>query len=177
MAKEISITKPTVCIVEGGAERAILDTLLSHGKLIFSKEDLMEGEILPRCSAREFQTNYLNKEFDEPITVIRVIDSRRENFSLGKGFQEKIRLITVITAPEIEVLIIIAEGAYKHFLKEKMKPSDYCKDALRIKDVKSKDFVKEYFRDVDKLIYALREYKRLKKIKKNEYTLLDLIKE
>ena len=166
MAKEISITQPTACIVEGGAERAILDTLLNHGKLIFSKENLMDGEILRRCSAREFETNYLNKEFDEPITVIRVIDSRREKFSLGKGFQEKIRLVTVITAPEIDVLIIIAEGAYKHFLKKKMKPSEYCKGDLGIKDVKSKKFVEEYFQDVDKLVNALREYKRLKKIKK-----------
>lgn len=40
------MTKYTACICEGGAETAILDLLLDQNKLIFSRDDLLEGEIL-----------------------------------------------------------------------------------------------------------------------------------
>lgn len=169
--------KIIACICEGAAETAIMDVLLDNGCLKFERSDLIDGSLLARTSVRQFETRYLRLDTAEKVTVLRIHDSRRERFRLGTLYKDKVRVYNVITAPEIEVLIIIAEGAYKHFLKKKMKPSKYCKDILGIKDVKSYEYVQEYFRDVDKLVNALREYKRLKRIKKNEYTLLDLIKE
>lgn len=40
------MVKYIACICEGGAERAILDLLLDYDKLIFSRKDLIEEEIL-----------------------------------------------------------------------------------------------------------------------------------
>lgn len=40
------MSKYKACICEGGAETAIMDLLLDQNKLIFSRDELLEGEIL-----------------------------------------------------------------------------------------------------------------------------------
>ena len=37
--------------------------------------------------------------------MIRILDSRRENFKISKAYQFMVDVINVITAPEIEMLI------------------------------------------------------------------------
>ena len=88
----------------------------------------------------------------------------------------KIDVINVITAPEIEMLIIFAENQYKEFKKSGKKPSDFCKENLRMSDVKSYDYVFNYFSNSGILVEAIKEYHRTAKIPKGEYTLLDLLK-
>lgn len=63
------MTKYTACICEGGAETAILDLLLDQNKLIFSRNDLLEGEILKTRKGKDFETRYLKKDFSGKITV------------------------------------------------------------------------------------------------------------
>ena len=123
------MAKYVACICEGGAERAILDLLLDHHMLIFDRQQLLEEEVLRCRSAKEFEDKYLRKGFQEKITVYRVLDSRRENFKLSKTYQSKIDVINVVTAPEIEILIIYHEGKYKEFKNSGEKPSTYCKSA------------------------------------------------
>ena len=94
----------------------------------------------------------------------------------GKKFEQKIDVINVITAPEIEMLIIFAENQYKEFKKSGKKPSDFCKENLRMSDVKSYDYVFNYFSNSGILVEAIKEYHRTAKIPKGEYTLLDLLK-
>ena len=171
------MSKYKACICEGGAETAILDLLLDQNKLIFSRDELLEGEILRTRKGKEFETRYLKKDFSGKITVYRVLDSRRENFKISKAYQNKVDIINVITAPEIEMLIICNEGKYKDFEKRKnMSPSEYCKSILRYKDVKSVSFVKEYFSDIAVLERSLHEYRKISKRRKNERTLWDLLK-
>jgi len=112
--------KYTACICEGGAERVILDILLDHTKLIFSRNELLEEEILKVRKGKDFEDKYLRREFYGKITVYRILDSRRENFKISKIYQNKVEVINVITAPEIEMLIICNEGKYKDFEKEKI---------------------------------------------------------
>lgn len=52
----------------------------------------------------------MRKGFDDQISVIRILDSRREDFRLSKAYEYKVDVINVITAPEIEMLIIHSEG-------------------------------------------------------------------
>lgn len=94
----------------------------------------------------------------------------------GKKFEQKIDVINVITAPEIEMLIIFAENQYKEFKKSGKKPSDFCKENLRMSDVKSYDYVFNYFSNSGILVEAIKEYHRTAKSPKGEYTLLDLLK-
>jgi hypothetical protein len=85
-------------------------------------------------------------------------------------------VINVITAPEIEMLIIFNEDQYREFKKSGKKPSDFCKENLRMSGVKSKDFVTEYFADPMVLVASIKKYHEMSKIRKGEYTLLDLLK-
>ena len=134
-------------------------------------------ESVIRCrSAKRFEERYLRKGFDSQISVIRVLDSRREEFRLSKAYAHKIDVINVITAPEIEMLIIHNEGAYERFKRSGKKPSDFCKMDLRMHDVKSYDFVKGYFCNPETLVNAIKEYRRTANIPNGEYTLLDLLK-
>ena len=133
-------------------------------------------------SAKEFETRYLRKGFSEKITVYRILDSRGEEFKLSKAYEHKVDVVNVITAPEIEMLIIFTEKKYKAYKNEKrknpqLKPSDFCKINLKYTKVKQYDFVKEYFADIPVLLNALHEYKSKSRIQKNEKTLWDLLRE
>ena len=71
--------------------------------------------------------------------LLRVLVS--QNFKIGKAYQHKVEVVNVITAPEIEMLIICNEGKYQDFEKKKgMSPSEYCKSILKMKNVKSVSF-------------------------------------
>jgi hypothetical protein len=164
------------CICEGSCERAILDLLLDHHKLVFDREQMLEHKLLRCRSAREFEDRHLSFEHTSPINVLRVLDSRREQFRLRKPYITQVKIFNVITAPEIEMLVIIAEGKVHDFRKSGIKPSAFCKGALGFRQVKNYDFVNQYFADVDQLISCIKEYRRISRIQNGEYTLCDLLK-
>ncbi len=118
------------CICEGSAEQAIINKLLDDDKLIFKRSDLLDREVLRCRSARDFEDRYLGKGFKRKITVYRILDSRRENFNLRAAYKNKVDVVNVITAPEIEMLVIINEGKFNEYSKHKssVKPSVFCKD-------------------------------------------------
>ena len=172
----MELGKYKACICEGSAENAIMDTLLDHDLLIFTREEMLEEEVIRCRDGKRFEEKYLRKGFPEKISVIRILDSRRENFKLSKAYEHKVDVINVITAPEIEMLIIFNEDKYKEFKKSGKKPSDFCKEDLKMTSVKSYNFVKDYFAYPDILLAAIRKYHEISKIRKGEYTLLDLLK-
>ncbi|MBO4831278.1 MAG: hypothetical protein J5569_02255 [Oscillospiraceae bacterium] len=173
----MNLTKYVACICEGSAERAIIKLLLDENRLIFTWDDLLEGEILRCRNAKKFEEQHLRKGFTDKITVLRILDSRRERFKLSKAYASKIDVVNVITAPEIEMLVIFAEGKYDEYKKSKKKPSTFCKEDLKISDVKSIQFVESYFADIEVLISAIREYRRVSSIQRGEYALSDLLNE
>ena len=173
----MELSKYTACICEGAAESAIIDLLVDNGRLLFSREDMLDEKVIRCRSAKTFEERYLRKAFSEKISVIRILDSRREDFKLSKAYQYKVDVINVVTAPEIEMLIILNEGRYKDYKKSGKKPSDFCKMDLKMKEVKSYDFVKGYFNDVSILVDSIIEYRRISNIPKGEYTLSDLLKD
>ena len=85
-------------------------------------------------------------------------------------------VINVISAPEIEMLIIFNEGEYNNFKKSGKKPSTFCKEDLKMAEVKSYDFVKNYFSNPRSLVAAIKKYHEISKVPKGEYTLLDLLR-
>lgn len=139
--------KIIACICEGSAESAIVNKLMDEGKLIFSRDDLLDNEVIRCRSASKFQEKYLGKGFTKKITVYRVLDSRREDFRLHKAYESKVDVINVITAPEIEMLVIINEGKYSQYskVKSRTKPSEFCKNTLEFSKVKSNEFITKYF--------------------------------
>ena len=163
----MDFSKYIACICEGTAEQVIINILLDNNKLIFDRKDLLEEDVLRSRSGQKFEQQYLRKGFD---------DKRNENFKISRAYQHKIDVINIITAPEIEMLIICNENKYEDYKKSKKKPSSYCKEDLSYKNVKSKTFITEYFEDVDSLINAIKEYKRVSNIPNHESSLFDLLK-
>lgn len=172
----MELAKYKACICEGSAENAIMDILLDYELLIFSREEMIEEEVIRCREGKKFEEKYLRKGFRDKISVIRILDSRRENFKLSKAYAGKVDVINVITAPEIEMLIIFNENKYKEFKKSGKKPSNFCKEDLKMAEVKSYDFVKEYFSDPMILVAVIRKYHEMSKVQKGEYTLLDLLR-
>ena len=122
----MELAKYKACICEGSAENAIMDILLDNDLLIFTREEMLEEEVIRCRDGKRFEEKYLRKGFLEKISVIRILDSRRENYKLSKAYEHKVDVINVITAPEIEMLIIFNEDKYKEFKKSGRKPSDFC---------------------------------------------------
>ena len=111
------------------------------------------------------------------ITVLRILDSHGENFKLSKAYEHKIKVVNVITAPEIEMLVIITKGKYSDYKNKHsdIKPSEYCKVNLGYGDVKSSEFIKQYFGNVETLVDAICEYKRVTNVLTGENALADLL--
>lgn len=172
----MSTKRYVACICEGSAEKAIINLLLENDKLKFAKNEMLDHQIITCRDGKSFQRKYLRKDYKHKIKIYRILDSRREKFKLSKAYEGKIEVINVITAPEIEMLIIINENKYEEFKKSRLKPSEYCKSILKFKDVKSYIFVETYFQNIDMLIQCIREYKRISKLKSGECTLCDLLK-
>ncbi len=164
------------CICEGSAENAIMDILLDCNLLIFTREEMIEEEVIRCREGKKFEQKYLRKGFKDKISVIRILDSRHENFKLSKAYADKVDVINVVTAPEIEMLVIFNENKYKEFKKSGKKPSSFCKEDLKMAEIKSYDFVKNYFSNPTVLVDAIRKYHEMSKVPKGEYTLLDLLR-
>lgn len=172
----MELSKYVACICEGTAEQVIVEKLLDDDRLIFTWEDLLDNELIRTRGAAAFEQRYLRKGFQDRITVLRILDSRRENFKMSKAYEHKIAVINVITAPEIEILIILNEGKYEAYKRSRKKPSDYCAEDLKMSGVKSRKFVEDYFSDTNCLVAVIREYRRVANIPAGEYSLCDLLK-
>lgn len=155
------------CICEGNAESAIIDLLLDNNQLSFSRENMLENEVIRCWAGKQFEERYLRKQFDREITIIRILDSRKEKFKLNKAYEKKVKVINVVTAPEIEMLIIHSEKKIKNIKNQ---------ENLKIHNVKSYDFVYKYFSNIEILIGAIKNYHEKANIDKNEYSLNDLLK-
>jgi hypothetical protein len=178
--------KYSAIICEGAAEEAIIEILLENHYLIIENDEYLinNGPIRTR-GAKEFCDKYMGKDYGSKIALFRILDSKREKFNLRtakyrKIFEEKIEVTNVITPPEIELLIIVSEEKNEDFNRSGLsKPSEYCKQKLKLSNVKSYDFVKDYFSDVSKLLDAIKKVHSIKKpsIPKGFLTLYDLLKD
>lgn len=103
------------CICEGNAEEAILKILLEGNKLIFSEKEIINLNDLQLRNAKKFAERYLSRRFPEPVHIYRILDSHNEKFALPKLYAKKAIIENVVTAPEIEILVIIDQGNMRIF--------------------------------------------------------------
>ena len=165
------------CICEGAAEGAIIDLLVDNGLLIFSREEMLDEKVIRSRTGKNFEEQYLRRGFETKVTVLRILDSHHEKFQLSKAYAHQVDVINVVTAPEIEMLIIHAEGKYEQFVRSRRKPSTFCKETLKMKHVKSREFVMNYFSDPHKLVAAIRRHKQVSQPQRDEIFLYDLLAE
>ena len=171
---------------EGPNELEIMRILIRYNKLIFGEDDLIG---LTPYHARQIESNAqvrteLNMYPGHDVLVMRVGDVQNETFRIPEDYKEKITEVKkYCTKPELEMLLIISEGLVSEFEKTKssVSPKDFAKKHIkcgRRKYDNSTQFYTDYYgSDPDKLVKAIKEYKRIKgSHKKNELYLADILK-
>jgi len=170
---------------EGSNELEIMKILLRNDCLKYSTDDLLN---LTPYHARQIEKNSavrtaLNLHSGE-IRIFRIGDSLNEKLRIPKDYKDRIIGVEkYCTKPELEMLLIIAEKMTKDFEKVKstVRPKDFAKQNIRCGKRKydnSSEFYAAYFgENVDSLVDAIKEYKRIKgKHGKDEGYLADLLK-
>lgn len=175
MQKNLRLTfegKYVLCLVEGGAEMEIVDTLVDTGCLPFSREDLVGRKVHRRMTAADVQEKFLSLDYARPLVILRILDSRQEGFRLDRLFRDRFDVVTLTTRPEIEILLILKNGDYEEFckVKSRMKPSVFCR--LKYGYRKNQGEFISFFKDVDELVEVLHRYSA---ITSDKQTLYDLI--
>lgn len=159
---------------EGTAEEVVVRKLLMADALIFAKDDVLE--VTRKRKARDIQSEFLNYDYEWPVCILRVLDSKSEGFKLGTLYAKRFPVWSFYTHPEIEILAIINEGKWRSWKNAQKRPSQFCKEELRLGDIKQRAFLDEYW-DAGSIAVAAREYRRVSRLAKGELCLADLIRE
>jgi len=170
----ITMMPYSAIIVEGTAERIIMQRLLQANYLIISNTELLGRKILHTRNAKLFAKQYLSHSFEEKVQLYRILDSKKEVFKLPKAYEQKVQVINVLTTPEIEMLLICSEGLLSTFKQiNGKKPSNFMKDKLHL-NVKTTTFNEHYW-SADKIVKAVIDYHRTSATK-NEFGIYNLLR-
>ncbi|MBR1439584.1 MAG: GNAT family acetyltransferase [Lachnospiraceae bacterium] len=171
---------------EGANEKKIIDLLLENDCLQFTEDDLLD---LNSFHARQIVSNpqvriALNT-YPGEVTVIRIGDKQSDKLTIPIEYKDKIVEQRIYcTKPELEMLLIIAEGLEKEYEKVKgsVKPKQFAKARVRLGKKmydNSTQFYQDYFgADIDMLVNSIKEYQRVhgKAHSKDEHCLAELLK-
>lgn len=58
--------------------------LLENNALIFDKSQLLEGEPIRERRIKSFEKKYMGKRFSKKLVILRVLDSRGEQFKISQ---------------------------------------------------------------------------------------------
>ena len=170
---------------EGSNELEIMRILLNNDKLIFGEDELIG---LTPYHARQLSNSQVRTELNmyprNDVLVMRIGDVQNDTFKIPNDYKKKIvEVRKYCTKPELEMLLIISEGLVSEFdkIKSKMSPKEFAKKHIkcgRRKYDNSTQFYRDYYgTNPDKLVKAIKEYKRIKGVhKKDEQYLADLLK-
>lgn len=118
---------------EGPNEKAIVDMLLDAECLEFTRDDLVN---LTVYHARQLTAPIIKTAlsiYTDEFQVYRIGDSMTDKLPVPADYKDRIKGVRKFcTKPELEMLLIIAEGKEAEFEKVKagkhrMKPKDFCK--------------------------------------------------
>ena len=171
---------------EGSNELAVINVLLDNNCLKFTRDDLLN---LTPFHARQIASSgavktALNIYPGNDVKILRIGDKQSDRLRIPKEYENQIvQVEKYCTKPELEVLLIIAEGIYSEYNKEKsaISPKEFAKQNIVFNHKRydnSTVFYREYFgKDVSVLVNALNEYKRIHRShKRDELYLADLLK-
>ena len=114
---------------------------------------------------------------DGMFAIARIVDKAAKTVRADKAYLGKALPFDFVTRPEIEMLMVIKEHALQAWDKasnrnSKLKVSEFCKSSFKYNRLKSRDFLEDYWSDVDELVRCIHEYHQL--AKKKGYPYLDL---
>lgn len=170
---------------EGPNELAIIKILLSNSMLIFTEDDLLG---LTPYHARQIgksgQVKAELNQYNNQVDVIRIGDKQSDALNIPKEYKGMINSIEkYCTKPELEILLIIAEGKYNKYqkVKSKISPKQYAKDNIIFNGVRynnSSKFFDDYFGERPQGLYdAIVKYGEINKShRKGERYLVELLR-
>lgn len=168
------------CICEGPTEKNIISLLLDNNNLIFTRDQLLENDCLlgKYKKSTVFCSQYLTMDYEERKLVILVIQDHKNKYVIKPPYSEKIAgNHLIVTAPEIEMLMIHSSGLYDKFQKSKKKPSVFLAEEWKIRTSKIKhtSFIKDFY-NKNSLVEAIKMHSQ-KAPKSNKYMMLnDILK-
>lgn len=161
---------------EGSSEVQLITKLIEDGYFLFDKKDILDRKPIHARQPKTVMPLINILPISEDITFYRIGDTQKDEFDLSCfcGTRiEHIKVVKVCTKPELEILVIINEGLYKEYLKVKSKvsPKQFVKTNLT-------DYTNmgEYLEN-HSLLFAIKEYKRIKNKDEGELYLADLLKD
>lgn len=156
------------CICEGPSEMAIMDLLLQKEVLCFEKSQLLDGKLLSSKFFRDpklFTDRYLTMDFEDGrLCVLLIQDRKTTRYAIKSPYLEKVDVLGyVITAPEIEMLMIHSLDLYDDFKKHssRKKPSVYLaeKKGIKTAKIKSEEHIRNFYTNHD-IVDAITTHKR-----------------
>lgn len=172
--------KKILIMCEGPNELAVINILLENKRFKFSNDDLLN--LVPYHSRQisGVVKTSLNL-YSGYVIILRVGDTLNDKLKL-RGYNDKVKEVyKICTKPELEMLLIIAEGLVYDYNKYKSKEDakSYAKSNIKLGKKKydnSTKFFVDYFGDnVDLLVESIKRYKHIKKHNRDEYFLADLL--
>lgn len=180
MVLDINKDDYVAVICEGNSEKNIIKILLEEDKLIFTEDQLLDGEILGNSNrnAKKFRDKYLTLDYDKKIVILLVCDKYHSNFKINAPYDRNIKSINfIVTKPEIEMLMVCALGYEKEFykVKQKTKASEFMKDKLG-ENVKSQNVIRDFYSQ-HSLVESIKKYSQQSYKDKKWEDMLSIIKE
>ncbi len=172
---------------EGPNGKAVVEMLLDAGRLKFSKDDLVGLNVY---HARQLTSSIIKTNlsiYTGDFKVYRIGDTLTDKLSVPLDYKERIKEIRKFcTKPELEILLLIADGKDAEFEKvkagkDRKGPKSFCKTKVVYNHKRydnSTQFYLDYFgSDIDLLVTAIKKYKQKHGAhKKDEEYLADLLK-
>ena len=116
---------------EGASEVLVMLDLIEKDLLIFDKKEILDRRPIHFRQPREIAALIDTLPIDEEIVFYRIGDTQKDDYNLSyfSARKDKITVVKVCTKPELEILIIINEGLYDEYLKQKSKmmPKQFVK--------------------------------------------------
>lgn len=168
---------------EGSNELQIINMLLEAGRLCFTRDDLLD---LRPFQARQLTSSHIKPALDAyhgELEIFRIGDKMSDKLKVPKEYSNIVNIQKFCTLPELEMLLIIAEGLFSEYQKVKSTqgPIKFCKNNIvfnRQRYDNSSSFYEKYFSGrIDLLIEAIKQYYHLHHThKRDEGYLADLLK-
>lgn len=172
----------TLIMCEDPNELAVIRILMKNNLFKYKEEDLIG---LTPFHARQLDAPQIKIELNMYLGEFKIIligDTHKDAFKIPSEYRDRIISIDkYYTKPELEMLFIISENLTKEFekVKSKASPKEFAKSYIKYNRKKYKndtDFYYHYYGDrPEVLCEAIKTYKRIKKHKKDEGYLADLL--
>lgn len=154
---------------EGPNELAVVNILLDSNKLTFSQDELLG--LRPFHARQITGSAIVRTELDlypGRVDVLRIGDTLTDKLTIPQDYSDKIASETrYCTKPELEILLILAEGLEHEFDKvragrNRQSPKEFAKEHIRLGHKRynnSTKFYKDYFGpQPEVLVQAIRKY-------------------